>query len=136
MSLRIDRDALYTETHEWMKMEGEIAVAGITDYAQDQLSEIVYVEFTEVGDSFERSDVYGVVESVKAASDCYLPIGGEIVEVNEALEESPQLVNEDPYGEGWFVKFKPTNPSDAEGLMNAEAYEEFCAKEAEKDGGH
>lgn len=136
MSLRIDDRCRYTETHEWIRSEGDLALVGITDYAQDQLSDIVYVELPEPGDSFEKGDVYAVVESVKAASDCYMPCSGEIVEVNEGLEDSPQIVNGDPYGAGWFVKLRPMDASRMNGLMNAQAYEKYCAEEAEKEGGH
>jgi len=136
MSFKTDRNCRYSKTHEWVRVEGDVALAGITDYAQDQLSDIVYVELPESGDSFERGDVYAVVESVKAASDCDMPISGEILEVNESLEDSPQVVNRDPYGGGWFVQFRPMDLSEMDGLMDADAYEKYCAEETEKEGGH
>jgi glycine cleavage system H protein len=136
MRFKFDDECRYTETHEWIRLEGDIAVAGITDYAQDQLSDVVYVEVPEIGDSFAKGDSYAVVESVKAAADCYLAIGGEVIEVNEALETSPQLVNEDTFGAGWFVKFSPEDASEAANLMDAAAYQEFVAREMQGEGGH
>jgi len=100
-------------------------VIGISDYAQDQLSDVVYVELPEVGDTFEQGDVFAVVESVKAASDVYMPVSGEILEVNEVLEDSPELVNQDPYGEAWFVRIAMADLSELDGLMDAEAYKAY-----------
>lgn len=125
--MKVDRASRYTRTHEWVRMEGERAVSGITDYAQEQLSDIVYVELPAVGEHFDKGEVYAVVESVKAASDCYMPLAGTIVATNEALADSPQLVNEDPYGAGWFIRFSPDDPGEIEGLMDVAAYEEFAA---------
>ena len=136
MRFKFDTDCRYTETHEWIRLKGDVAVAGITDYAQDQLSDVVYVEVPEIGDSFAKGESYAVVESVKAAADCYLAIGGEIIEVNEELETSPQLVNEDPFGVGWFVRLRPSSVSEAGDLMDAAAYEEFVAREMQGEGGH
>ena len=130
--MRFDDTCLYTKTHEWVRVEGEYAYAGITDFAQEHLSDIVYVELPEPGESFAQGDVFGVVESVKAASDCYLAVGGEIVEINESLEDQPELVNKDPYGEGWFVKFKIDDPNELEGLMDPKVYAEFAEQEAEE----
>jgi glycine cleavage system H protein len=115
----------YHEEHEWVRVEGEEAVIGISDYAQDQLSDIVYVELPEVGDSIERGDVFAVVESVKAASDVYMPVSGEILEINEELEDSPELVNSDPYGEAWFVRVAMADPDELDELMDADAYKAF-----------
>jgi glycine cleavage system H protein len=115
----------YHEEHEWVRVEGEEAVIGISDFAQDQLSDIVYVELPEVGDSFEVGDVFAVVESVKAASDVYMPVSGEILEINEELEDSPELVNSDPYGEAWFVRVAMANPDELDDLMDADAYKAF-----------
>ena len=100
MSFKVDDRCRYSENHEWIRLEGDIATTGISDHAQDQLSDIVYVELPEPGDSFAKGDVYAVVESVKAAADCYMPVSGDVVEVNEQLEDSPQTANEDPYGSG------------------------------------
>ena len=133
--MKVDERCLYTDTHEWVRVEGDEATTGITDHAQEQLSDIVYVELPEVGDAFAKGDAFAVVESVKAASDCYMPIGGEIIEVNEELSEAPELVNEDPYEAGWFVRFRVSDASELEDLMDAAAYEEFVAEEEAK-GGH
>jgi glycine cleavage system H protein len=123
--MKFDADCKYNEEHEWIRVEGEEGVVGISDYAQDQLSDVVYVELPEVGDTFEQGDVLAVVESVKAASDVYMPVAGEVLEVNELLEDSPELVNQDPYGEAWFVRITVADPSELEGLMDAEAYKEY-----------
>lgn len=119
-------DRLYAETHEWVKIEGEIATCGISDFAQEELNDIVYVELPQVGDSFAQGETFGVIESVKAASDIYMPLSGEIVEVNEELEEAPQLVNEDPYGAGWLIKLRVMAPQEAQTLLDAQAYEALC----------
>jgi glycine cleavage system H protein len=119
------RDYKYTKDHEWAKMAGSSAMVGITDYAQEQLGDIVYVELPPVGEALEQSKPFGVIESVKAASDLYAPLSGEAVEVNEELAEHPELVNQDPYGQGWMIKVKASDPSELEGLMTAEEYEEF-----------
>ena len=125
MPIKVDPRCRYTESHEWVRFERDVATCGITDYAQDQLSDIVYVELPEVGDAFEQGQVYGVVESVKAASDCYMPVAGEIVAVNEALEETPETVNGDPYEAGWFVQIAVSSPEAGSTLMDAEAYVTF-----------
>jgi glycine cleavage system H protein len=123
--MKIDPQCKYHEDHEWIRVEGEEGVIGISDYAQDQLSDIVYVELPEVGDSFDLGDVFAVVESVKAASDVYMPVAGEILEINEVLEDSPELVNEDPYGEAWLIRIQIADPSELDDLMDAGAYEEY-----------
>lgn len=123
--MKIDKDCLYTESHEWIRLEGKEALTGITDYAQEQLSDIVFVELPEPDDAFEKGEVYATVESVKAASDCYLPLGGEILEINEELESKPQLVNESPYEDGWFVRIALDDPDDTGELMDATTYKEF-----------
>jgi len=135
MAIQVDPKARYTETHEWIRVEGEYGCVGITDYAQEHLSDIVYVEMPEVEDSFAKGEVFCVVESVKAASDCYLPVEGEIVEANEKLEDSPDLVNSDPYDQGWFVKIAIADPDELNDLMDAEDYSEF-AEQAKEEGGH
>ena len=128
------KDRRYLATHEWVKLEGDEAVAGISDYAQHELSDVVYVELPEVGDTFAQNETFAVVESVKAASDVYMPMSGEILAANKELEDSPQLVNEDSFGAGWFVRFRPSKPEEYESLMDAEAYEKHCQEEAEKEG--
>ena len=112
----------YSDHDEWARVEEDEVVTGITDYAQDQLSDIVYVELPEVGDQFDKGEPYGVVESVKAASDVYMPASGEIVAVNSELEDTPEIVNEDPYGRGWFVRIRPVDLADLDELMDSEAY--------------
>ena len=121
--MQLDSNARYQESHEWAKKEGDLIVIGISDYAQDSLNDVVYVEHPAVGSTLEKGEIFGVVESVKAASDLYMPISGEIAAVNEALEDTPELVNDDPYGEGWFIKIKPSNPADFEALLTPEAYQ-------------
>jgi glycine cleavage system H protein len=128
------RDRSYLPTHEWVKLEGDEAVAGISDYAQDELSDVVYVELPEVGETFAKGEMFAVVESVKAASDVYMPMSGEILAVNEELEDAPQLVNEDPFGKGWFVRFRPAEPEQYEDLLDAAAYEKHCQEEKEEGG--
>jgi glycine cleavage system H protein len=123
--MKIDPDCRYNQEHEWIRAEGDEGVVGISDYAQDQLSDVVYVELPEVGDTFEQGDMFAVVESVKAASDVYMPVSGEILEINEKLEDSPELVNQDPYGEAWFVRITITDPAELDGLMDAGEYEAF-----------
>ena len=113
----------YTKDHEWISLEGNIATIGITDYAQQELGDIVYVEVDTIGKSLEAGAVFGTVEAVKTVSDLFLPVSGTITELNPALNNAPELVNSDPYGEGWMVKMTVTNPADVEALMNASAYE-------------
>lgn len=113
----------YSSTHEWANAEDGIATLGITDYAQSELGEIVFVEVPHVGSKFDKGDVFGTVESYKTVSDLVCPVSGEVVEVNSALAGSPQFVNESPYDQGWLVKLKMTDPSELDGLMSAEQYE-------------
>ena len=135
MTIEVDPECRYTETHEWIRVEDEYGYVGITDYGQEQLSDIVYMEMPEVGDTYAKGEVFCVVESVKAASDCYLPVEGEIVEVNEDLEDNPDLVNSDPYGLGWLVKIAIEDLEELDDLMDAEAYAGY-AERAEEEGGH
>ena len=115
----------FTEEHEWLKIEGGVATVGITTHAAEQLGDLVFVELPEVGATFDKGGDAATVESVKAASDVYCPLDGEIVEVNEAITADPSLVNSDPQGAGWFFKLKLANPADADGLMNEAAYKEL-----------
>ena len=117
----------FSEEHEWILIEGDVATVGITDHAQEQLGEIVYVETPEVGSEVNKNDNTGVVESVKAASEIYAPLTGEIIAVNEALADNPQKVNEDPMGDGWFFKMKIADTAELEGLMDEAAYKSFVA---------
>ena len=119
----------FTKDHEWVRLDGDIAVIGITDYAQSQLGDIVYVELPEIGDRLERGKEAAVVESVKAASEVYAPISGEVVAVNEALGADPAKVNADPLGEGWFLKLRPLDPQELDGLLDEAAYEAFVAEQ-------
>lgn len=112
----------YSAHHEWVRPEGDLVVIGLNDYAQDQLGDIVFVELPETGAAFSAGQVFATVESVKAVSECYVPVGGEIAEVNRSLEDAPESVNKDPYGEGWFVKLNPADASESDGLMTATAY--------------
>jgi glycine cleavage system H protein len=127
--MKLDPKARYAESHEWARQDGAEIVVGITDYAQESLSDIVYVELPEVGDTLEQGDSFGVVESVKAASDVYAPVGGEVVAVNSELEDSPELVNQDPYGGGWLIRLAPADPSELNDLMDGDAYEAMVAEE-------
>ena len=115
----------YTNEHEWIRLEGEEAYVGITDYAQDQLGDIIFVDITTEGETLDKGEVFGTIEVVKTVSDLFLPIGGEVLEVNPELEEHPELVNQDPYGKGWLVKIKPADPSEMDGLLDAEAYKQL-----------
>jgi glycine cleavage system H protein len=115
----------YTREHEWIRLEGDIATVGITDYAQEQLGDVVFVELPEVGKILSKGGDAAVVESVKAASEIYAPVAGEVIEVNGALADEPGAVNSDPEGEGWFLKLKVANPAEVEALMTIDAYQEF-----------
>ena len=117
----------YTEDHEWISVEGDTAIVGITHHAQDALGDVVFVDLPEVGKSFAQKDVAGVVESVKAAADVYMPVTGEITEVNEDLRNDPSLANSDPLGKGWFFKVKLANPTEVDALLDETAYNQFSA---------
>jgi glycine cleavage system H protein len=125
----IPGDIWYTEEHEWVRQEDDLYVVGITDYAQDSLGDIVYVEVGAPGEPVQAGRTFGVVESVKAASDLFAPLSGEIVEANSDLESAPEQVNSDPYGSGWMVKIRASDPSELDKLMDAAAYEEFVGQE-------
>jgi len=117
----------YTKEHEWVRVEGDSGTVGITDFAQGQLGDIVFVEVPEAGRQVDKGGEAAVVESVKAASDVYAPVGGEVIEGNAALADEPSLVNTDPEGEGWFFKLRLADPSQLDGLLDADAYRAFCA---------
>lgn len=112
----------YTKEHEWIRLEGDVAYVGITDYAQEQLGDIVFVDIPTKGETLAADEVFGTIEVVKTISDLFLPVTGEILEQNEALADQPELVNQDPYGEGWLIKIKPTADADFDSLLDAEAY--------------
>lgn len=121
--MNVPAELKYTKRkHEWIRVEGEEAVVGITDYAQSQLGDIVFVECETVGDALEAGETFGTVEAVKTVSDLYLPVAGEVLEFNEELEGEPELVNKDPYGKGWIVKIKISDETELDGLLNADAY--------------
>jgi glycine cleavage system H protein len=120
--LNLPEDVKYTDDHEWAKMDGDVATMGISDYAQDQLGDIVFVELPETGSSFDKGEEFGSVESVKAVSELYMPLSGEIVEINPDLEDAPEQVNSDPYGSGWMLKIKIADMAEFEALMDKDAY--------------
>jgi len=124
------KDLKYDREHEWVKVDGDVAVIGISHFAQDQLGEVVYVDLPSAGDSLNAGETFGEVESVKSVSELFSPVSGEIVEVNEALGDTPETVNEDPYGDGWMVKIKLANTAEVDALMTADEYEAFLAEEA------
>jgi glycine cleavage system H protein len=120
----------YTKDHEWLRVEGDLGVVGITDHAQSELGDIVFVELPKVGTKLEQSASFGSVESVKAVSDIYSPVAGEVIEVNTALADAPEKVNEEPYGQGWIVKLRLSDPSQAEKLMSANEYDDYVGAES------
>ncbi len=125
---RVPEELKYSKDHEWVRVEGDIAVVGITDYAQSELGDIVYVELPEVGTKVQKGDTVATVEAVKTAADVYSPVSGEVVEVNSALEEHAELINKDPYGEGWIVKIKMSNPDELNELLSAEEYKKLIGE--------
>lgn len=120
----------YSKEHEWLLVEGDQATVGITHHAQDQLGDIVYVELPDVGETFDQGDEFGSVESVKAVAEVFMPIAGEILEVNAALEDGPEAVNQEPHGDGWLIKVRIADPAELEGLMDHEAYQNFVNEES------
>jgi len=122
-------DRRYTKEHEWVKVEGEVGTVGITDYAQDQLGDIVYVKLPAIGEQVRHMEPFGEIESVKAVSDLYSPVSGEVVDVNRELDEHPELVNQDPYGRGWMIKVHLSDPSELDRLMTAQQYDQYVAQE-------
>ena len=125
--MNIPRNLKYSKDHEWVRVEGDMAYIGITDFAQSELGEIVIVDITTEGETLAREAVFGSIEAVKTVSDLFMPVGGEVSEVNPKLEDNPELVNSDPYGEGWMIKVKMTNPSEVGSLLDAEAYKALIA---------
>lgn len=125
--MNIPQELRYTKDHEWARLEGDVVYVGITDYAQGELGEIVFVDVDTEGESLSAEEVFGSIEAVKTVSDLLLPLEGEILEVNPDLEDSPELVNSDPYGKGWIVKIKPANADDIEGLLSADDYKKLIA---------
>ncbi|WP_352405140.1 glycine cleavage system protein GcvH [Sporanaerobacter acetigenes] len=127
--MKVLKDLLYTKDHEWIKVDGNKAYVGVADYAQEQLGDIVYVELPDVDDGFEIEEAFGAVESVKAAADIYMPVGGKVLEINEALEDDPSLLNQDPY-ENWMILIELSDVSQLDDLMNAKDYEKYLEEEA------
>lgn len=121
----------YSKEHEWVLVEGEVATIGITEYAQEELGDVVFVELPEVGEKTVKDDPFGAVESVKAVSDIYAPVSGVVTEVNDALPDSPETINEDPYGDGWMVKVEMSDPDDLKDLMSADEYAEYVEQQKE-----
>lgn len=123
--MNIPDNLKYTKDHEWIRIDGEFAWIGITDYAQNELGDIVFIEVETEGETLEKEETFGTIEAVKTVSDMFMPVGGEIVEFNEALEQSPEVVNSDPYGDGWIIKIKVSDPAELDELLDASAYKEL-----------
>ena len=127
----VPEDLHYSKDHEWVRVEGDVAIIGITDYAQNSLGDVVYVELPKPGDEFSTSESFGSVESVKAVSEVFTPVAGEIVAINETLADEPETVNSDPYGSGWMIRIRMSNPGEVESLLTAAEYEDFTKAEKE-----
>jgi len=127
--MEFPKDLKYTKEHEWVRKEGDTVTVGITDYAQDSLGDIVYIELPQEGGSVTKDEPFGVVESVKAVSDLYSPVTGTVVEVNDAIGDSPEVINEDPYGDAWIIKVSPASPEELEELLTAEEYQKYTEEE-------
>jgi glycine cleavage system H protein len=128
--MELPEDLKYTREHEWVAIDGSVATIGITDHAQEQLGDVVFVELPAIGDRVEKADAFGVVESTKAVSDVYAPLSGEVAEVNDDLPDNPELINEDPYGDGWMVKVTIGDKADLDDLMTADEYRKFIEESA------
>ncbi|MFZ1699720.1 MAG: glycine cleavage system protein GcvH [Pyrinomonadaceae bacterium] len=126
----IPENLRYSKDHEWVAVEGDVATIGITDYAQHSLGDVVYIDMPRVGDSFATHEAFGSVESVKAVSEVFTPVGGEITEINDGVNDTPEAVNNDPYAAGWMIKMKMDNPGEADALLSADEYEEYLAASA------
>ena len=131
--MKFPKNLRYTREHEWVLIEGNQATVGITDYAQHELGEVVFVELPKVGDSVTKDEPFGVVESVKAASDVYAPLSGEVSETNDDLVSSPELINDDPYGDAWLIRVEMSDPSEVEQLMSAADYKDYIEEEGEAE---
>ena len=123
--MEIKPELKYTKDHEWISIDGDIATIGITDYAQGELGDIVYVEIESLGEQLDKEEIFGSVEAVKTVSDLFLPVSGEIIQMNEGLEDNPELINDDPYGEGWIIKMKISDQNELSDLLSADAYKEL-----------
>lgn len=120
--MNVPANLLYSKDHEWLRVEGEFGYIGITDFAQGELGDIVFLEIETVGETLQKEDVFGTIEAVKTVTDMFMPVGGEVLEVNPELEDSPDIVNKDPYGKGWMIRIKMTDPSETATLLSAEQY--------------
>ena len=120
--MNVPKELKYTKDHEWLSLDGEVATVGVTDFAQSELGDIVYIEVDTLDSEINSNDVFGTVEAVKTVSDLFMPVNGKVVDVNSSLEDNPEAVNDDPYGEGWIIKIEVSNPSDIDALMNSEEY--------------
>lgn len=129
--MEFPEDLKYSKEHEWVLVDGDVVTVGITDFAQDQLGDIVFVELPSIGDKVSKDEAFGVVESVKAVNDVYAPLSGTVVEVNDDLPDSPEMINEDCYGDGWMVKIRLSDPAELEALMDAAGYEKHTAEAGE-----
>jgi glycine cleavage system H protein len=127
----VPEDLHYSKDHEWIRVEGDVGTIGITDYAQNSLGDVVYVELPKVGDSFEAHEPFGTVESVKAVSELFTPVAGEVIEINESLQDEPERVNSDPYGGAWMVRMRVKNRAEVDGLLTAAEYEDYLKSETE-----
>jgi glycine cleavage system H protein len=127
----VPEELQYSKDHEWVRVEGDVAVIGITDYAQNSLGDVVYVELPKVGERFEAHESFGSVESVKAVSEIFTPVGGEVVEVNESLADEPEKVNTEPYAGAWMIRMRMSNPGEVDSLLSAAEYEDFTKAESE-----
>ncbi|MDC0707440.1 glycine cleavage system protein GcvH [Stigmatella sp. ncwal1] len=132
MAAELPKDVKYTKDHEWARKQGSAIVVGLTDHAQRQLGDVVYVELPKAGDTFDASEPFGSVESVKAVSEVFAPISGKVLKVNDSLTDSPETVNDDPYGEGWLIEIQPSSPSQWDELLDSSAYAEYIKEEAEE----
>lgn len=126
--MNFPKELKYTNEHEWIKVEGDTAIVGITDFAQKELGDIVFVEVDTVGQNIDANEVFGTIEAVKTVSDLFLPVAGEILELNSAIESNPELVNSDPYGKGWIIKMKLKDKSSVDGLLSSDAYEKLIGR--------
>jgi len=120
--MNVPENLFYTKDHEWLKVEGQFGFVGVTDFAQGELGDVVFIEIETMGETLKKEEVFGTIEAVKTVSDMFMPVGGEILEVNPSLEETPDVVNKDPYGKGWMIKMKISDPAEVKGLLSAESY--------------
>lgn len=123
--MNVPNDLLYTKDHEWIRIEGQTATVGITDFAQSELGDVVFIEIETAGETIAKGEPFGTIEAVKTVSDMFMPVSGEVLEVNPGLEQSPDLVNKDPYGKGWMIKIRVSDPAEARNLLDAEKYKEL-----------